>query len=521
MDLELVVRGGALDGRVFTPAEGQTLTVGRSAGCDLRLDDEGVSRRHCAIERRGGELILRDLRSANGTFVNDRRVETARLGPGDRIRLGRTGLDCRAPAAAATAPRPLLSLTGESTTGQTVIRRRIDPKRLEWLVTPAPKAEEIDVLRRAQRHLSAVHEVSDLLSRARDVDGLLESIVATILDVTNADRAALLLRREEGAPDTVELAAARTRLGRAGESEFVVSRTVVKDVLEKGISTLSQDAAADARYRGGESVILQKIRSVICVPVRTTDAILGALYADSRSGAGRFDEADLELLAAIGNQAGIALHRTRLLADLERLFLDTIRAIAATIDAKDGYTHRHSERVAALAVRLAGAIGLPDEERRVIELSALLHDVGKIGVPEAILNKAGKLTPEEFEAMKKHPVHGARILEKIRSPQAEALVPGVKYHHERWDGSGYPEGLRGEEIPFLGRLLGVADFLDALTSARSYRDALGLEEAVRLLRDGAGTHFDRAIVEAAIALHARGELALPKEPAPPPAGDDA
>ena len=130
----------------------------------------------------------------------------------------------------------------------------------------------------------------------------------------------------------------------------------------------------------------------MCVPLRTTDEILGALYVDSQSGPGRFSEEDLELLAAIGNHTGVALHRVRLVGELERLLLDTVRAIAATIDAKDGYTHRHSERVATLASRIAAEMGLGAEQQELAELSALLHDVGKIAVPDSILNKPGRLT---------------------------------------------------------------------------------------------------------------------------------
>ena len=154
----------------------------------------------------------------------------------------------------------------------------------------------------------------------------------------------------------------------------------------------------------------------MCVPLRTSGEVLGALYVDSLSGAGRFNEADLELLAAIGNQAGVAMHRVRLMGELERLLLDTIRAIAATIDARDGYTHRHSERVAAIAAKLARELGLSDEDRETAELSALLHDVGKIAVPDSILNKPGKLTAEEFAEMQRHPRLGARILEEHPEP---------------------------------------------------------------------------------------------------------
>jgi HD-GYP domain-containing protein (c-di-GMP phosphodiesterase class II) len=143
-----------------------------------------------------------------------------------------------------------------------------------------------------------------------------------------------------------------------------------------------------------------------------------------------------------------------------------------------------------------------------------MHDVGKIGVPDAILNKPGKLTDAEFKEMRLHPLHGARILSNIQSHKIASLMPGVKYHHERWDGKGYPEGLKGEEIPMLGRVIGVADFLDALTSDRSYRKGMTLPEAVQMLKDLDGQAFDPAIVKAALELHEKGELALPSSPNP-------
>jgi putative nucleotidyltransferase with HDIG domain len=304
------------------------------------------------------------------------------------------------------------------------------------------------------------------------------------------------------------MAAARARI--PSQEQFTVSRTLVADVIAKGISTFAHDASNDARFSKGHSLVAQHVRSVMCVPLRTTDEILGALYVDSLSGAGRFSEADLELLAAIGNQAGVALHRVRLMGELERLLIDTIRAIAATIDAKDGYTHRHSERVAALARRIAEEMGMSPHEQETAELSALLHDVGKIAVPDSILNKPERLTPSEFEEMKKHPMHGARILANINSASVKAVLPGVQYHHEKWDGTGYPEGLAGEKIPLLGRLLGVADFFDALTSIRSYRPAMAVDDAVALIAKGAGTHFDPDVAAAVVRLHQRGTL-LPPE----------
>jgi HD-GYP domain-containing protein (c-di-GMP phosphodiesterase class II) len=387
-------------------------------------------------------------------------------------------------------------------TYESVIQKRFEPAKFDWLSTAG--GAQLELLARAQRHLTTLHRVSELLAEASDIKGLSDATLRAILEVTDADRAALVLRRRDPGTGEAEVAAARSRNG--ADANFTVSRTLVSDVIDKGVSTFAYDALADDRFSDGHSVIQQNVRSVMCVPLRTTDEILGALYADSSSGVGRFNEADLELLSAIGNQAGVALHRVRLLSELERLLLDTIRAIAATIDAKDGYTHRHSERVAMLARRLGREMKLSDDELHTLELSGLLHDVGKIAVPDAILNKRGQLTPDEFEEMRKHPDHGTRILENIQNAAVKAVLPGVRHHHEKWDGTGYPDGLKGEEIPVLARLIGVADFFDALTSPRSYRTPSSGDEVVRLIEEQAGTHFDPALVELIARLSHEGTL---------------
>ena len=505
MRFEFVIRTGRESGRAVPLLTGQSITIGRLKGCDIVIEDEAASRRHCTLTAREDACVVTDLQSANGTFINERRITTADVKPGESVRLGSTVLDLIT-AAAEAASRPLragasLNLTEEER-GRT-IRREVDPTRLEFLTQIVKRKDDQALLQSTQRYLTTLHKVSEALSRATGVEGLFDSILQSILEVTGGERAAILMQSENG---TVDVVASRTN-GNRPSSQMVLSRTVVNDVLEKGISTFTDDAMADSRYGGGESIVRQKIRSVMCTPMRTTEAILGVLYVDSLA-AKVFSDAELELLAAVGNQAGVALHRARLMADMEKLLIDVMKAIAATIDAKDGYTHRHSERVAAFGVRLARQLGFDAETRSVVELSGLLHDVGKIGVPDAILNKPGKLTEEEFAEIKRHPVHGATILSNIKSRKIAELVPGVKYHHERWDGKGYPEGLKGEGIPLLGRVLAVADFIDALTSDRSYRKGLSLEETVRMVRDLDGKAFDPVIVQAALELHERGELAL-------------
>ena len=519
---ELIVRSGANAGQVIPLALGKTITLGRLKTCDIQVDELSVSRRHCTVLTRENGCLVVDLQAANGTFVNDRRVETSHLEPGDTLRVGSIVLELtvarRAQRSAAAVPvaeaEPLaedatLKLTPDER-GKTLVRRAIDPNNPEFLTRALTGTISHARLESAHRYLMTLHKVSDMLSRAASVEELFDAVLRAVLDAIKGDRAAILLRdpRMATLDPGVQVAAVLSRSGAPASTTMTLSRTIVRDVLDHGMSAFTHDALADQRYLAGDSVVRQQIRSVMCAPMRTSESILGVVYVDSQS-AHEFNETELELLAAIGNQAGIALHRAHLLADMERLSIDVVRAIAATIDAKDGYTHRHSERVAAIGVLIARELGLSARERHIVELSSLLHDVGKIGIPDAILQKPGRLSEEEYTEVCKHPEQGVAILANIQNSKIADLLPGIKSHHERWDGSGYPEGLVGDATPLLARIVGVADVFDAISSHRSYREALTLDESIELIRQQSGRGFDPKIVNALITLHEQGELGLP------------
>jgi putative nucleotidyltransferase with HDIG domain len=198
----------------------------------------------------------------------------------------------------------------------------------------------------------------------------------------------------------------------------------------------------------------------------------------------------------------------RALRQNQELFLETIRTLAAAIDAKDPYTRGHSERVSSYSMAIARHLGLSQEEVFRIRTAAILHDVGKLGVRESILNKPGGLTEEEFAVMRQHPAIGAQIMEPIR--MLKDIIPGIRNHHETWDGRGYPDQLEGEDIPMVARIIGAADTFDAMTTNRPYQQAFEFEAVLEKMRTMSGSRFDPEVVDALLAAVKAGDITPPR-----------
>ncbi|MFH1563713.1 MAG: HD domain-containing phosphohydrolase [Nitrospirota bacterium] len=248
-------------------------------------------------------------------------------------------------------------------------------------------------------------------------------------------------------------------------------------------------------------------KSLLCVPLLIKDKIIGVVEAlnkiDEAGAPGNgFSPDDLELLQALANQGAIAIENARLYEDLKDLFFNSIKALVTTIEAKDPYTRGHSERVMKYSQAIASKLNLSDDEKETIRLAGLLHDIGKIGIDEAIIRKPGRLTDEEFAEIMKHPTIGAEIIKPIK--QLQPVIPGVWQHHERYDGGGYPHKLKGEEISFLGRILAVADTFDAMTSDRPYRKGLPHQTALEEIKEQANRQFDPNIADAFLKAYEDG-----------------
>jgi hypothetical protein len=217
-----------------------------------------------------------------------------------------------------------------------------------------------------------------------------------------------------------------------------------------------------------------------------------------------FRRADAAVLMPLAALFELQVRGSRRYQELRELLVALTRSLTAALDAKDSYTYGHSERVARIAVELGRELGLQEDELSDIYLAGLLHDIGKIGIPDTVLLKAGSLTAEEFEQIKQHVTIGYNILSDLRP--LRNLLPGVLYHHERWDGQGYPEGLAGEGIPLVARILAVADAFDAMNTKRPYRDAIPFEKVEETLEKGAGSQWDRRVIEAFMRCRGRVHL---------------
>jgi HD-GYP domain-containing protein (c-di-GMP phosphodiesterase class II) len=305
-----------------------------------------------------------------------------------------------------------------------------------------------------------------------------------------------------------------------GEKKFVVAAGSGLIDLDSRMAAVLYGRLMDELHRGQEALLDSEvdspfrydwpdnIRNIIAVPLcakepsdsgvshsRSGVSVIGFMVAVNRLDKPDFDSTDIKLFASVAGGCAVFIENGHLFNDLKELFVGSLKALTSSIDAKDPYTRGHSERVAVIsrwiAERLAEQEPLDEEQIHRIYLAGLLHDIGKIGIDESVLSKNGRLTPEERACIERHPAIGASILRGIK--QMRDIVPGVLCHHERIDGKGYPNGVRGEAIPLTGKIVGLADSFDAMTSKRIYRDAMSIEQALEEIRKGLGTQFDEKI----------------------------
>jgi HD-GYP domain-containing protein (c-di-GMP phosphodiesterase class II) len=359
---------------------------------------------------------------------------------------------------------------------------------------PTPPGEEIERLSEqlgdAYEELTLLHRLSQNMGVARPTDEFLAGACVDAADTVTACGVGVLtwdpqlgeaINRFEGGLNLKP--AELSRLARTLQPRLTSPDDFVC------CNRLNEDDAL--------AWLFPAVRQVLAVPIGRQGQVMGCVLAtDKDVGAelfgiynhGVFTSIDRKFLSGVAMHVGLFLENRRLFTDAEGLMMGLLHSMVAAVDAKDAYTCGHSVRVALYARRLAQAIGRDEDACSRVYLAGLLHDVGKIGIDDTVIRKPGRLTDEEFDQIKRHPSIGHRILERV--PRVADILPGVLHHHEKFDGTGYPEGLAGQAIPAMGRLLCIADSFDAMTSSRTYRSARPMHEALAEVERCAGTHFD-------------------------------
>lgn len=351
-------------------------------------------------------------------------------------------------------------------------------------------------------------EIGQVISSKTDVQGILSSVSRIMQERLDFDRGAILLANEDRTRLTLKTAFgyADDLLESLDKFRFHLDRPDSRGVFVQAFHKRKPLLVEDIREIEGKlsprSMALVReadTRSFISCPIASEGEAIGILAVDNSSSNRKLLKSDMALLMGIAPIIGISIHNARLLEQRSRQFNSTLQVLSASIDARDFLTAGHSEKVTKYSVGICKALGLSAEETEVIRVAAMLHDYGKIGVPDFILKKDGKLTDHERALVETHPGKTREILESINFEGIYRQIPKIAgSHHEKIDGSGYPNGLKGDEIPLGSRIITVADFFEAITAKRHYRGPMSVETALTLLRDGSGTHFEPSIVGALI-----------------------
>lgn len=352
-----------------------------------------------------------------------------------------------------------------------------------------------------------VNELTNLLEAFKqlnshiEIQDVFENILWQMMIVVKAEAGTLWVV-EKGTEDVVATAAHGIPSSSVLNKRKARGEGIVGKVIATGEVTLIEDVTKHPhwtqRLDTSESFIK---RSMIIVPLIAKGHVLGALQLINKKDTAFFNEEDISLAVTLANQSALAIHHSQMYEEINMMFLSMIKTLVKSIDARDPYTAGHSERVAKYAVWIAERLGVDEATCGQLYKAALLHDIGKIGIPDHILLKRGRLTDEEFDTIKQHTVIGASILSNMEPKHALTYAIQIaRSHHEKMNGSGYPDGLKGEDIPFFARIVCVADAFDAMTTVRPYSNGFSYEKAAEELIRCRGLIFDETVVDAFTAI---------------------
>jgi len=335
-------------------------------------------------------------------------------------------------------------------------------------------------------------KIASTIASTLEIEKVLGLITRSVCQLINTHACTLRLINEEGNELTL-VSSHGLSLEYQKKGPVMIGEGIAGCVLKTGKPEAVLDVLKDPRYKTKNFAKKASLRSLLCVPLVTKERTIGVIstYTTRRHS---FSEKEQKILSLFASEAAIAIENARLMNKIKEAYLNTLRSLGAIVDAFDWHTERHSENVRNYSIAIGREMGLEPDDLKAIEYAAYIHDIGKVGIDLNIIRKPDKLNEEEWRQIIKHPLLGANIAERMEV--LDNLVPLVLHHHERFDGKGYPDGLKSEGIPIGARILAVADSYEAMTADRPYRKALSKESAVLEIKKNSGIQFDPKVVGA-------------------------
>lgn len=469
------------------------ILLGRDHQCSVRLEGSGISRRHATIKKRGRLYVLQDQDSKNGTYLNGDKILNAILKNGDRVIIGSQEMTFLTPREDIRLIDDIdnfnmvvaeeLGIPGAMNINpQASLRRSMQQKRINAASVFSERAEDAFTQNTTFNMLADLGVSFDF----QECANILFKSLHTLLPMMS--RIAIFTWKNSENKLLPKLA----HHFQSNKKNFILSKRSMEDVLNRKQGIILGSESANVTQSGRNRLIL---------PMLYNNTPICLLHIEADLPAKPIEEVDAQRCQYLINAASSIFEAIILRDTLDGFVVGMLDTLVATIEAKDTYTHGHSERVAKYSMAIAEQLRLDRKTKKNLLASALCHDIGKIGIHDAILKKASVLNADEYEEMKLHPTIGADIIRHL--PHSERFISGVKYHHEKWDGTGYPEGLIGEEIPFFARIVGISDAFDAMISGRTYSGFMDAPEAIERLSEETDL-FDPELIQVFVKAFSSG-----------------
>ena len=464
----LRIKSGTNSGNVYDLSDAKVV-IGRDRSGEMQILDQGVSRRHAEVFRIGELFFISDLDSRNGTFVNSEKVSEVVLRFGDQIQIGNTVIVFEDRLARFKDSQEILTADEDQSVPNPASTLQISLS--DTMLGPGASASDTETSAEGRR-LSALLGISHVIGSERNLSRIIAKAASQLGKVVDADNVFvfLLKDRDETNGKSATGFDLLGRYDRANDTrEAGVSTTIIQDCLEQSRAVLTSDAGLDARYNNMASVVLNRIRSVICVPIAGLSKNIGILYISNGRRPEAFTSEDLELASAVSVQLATTIQLLQVIHRSEEVFRNSIRTLVSAIEMKDPFNKGRAERLASMCLGIAKAMGWSTQKCRNAWLAGMLFDIGSIPLTDRDREAKFSLDPRKS-------MYASKLLQEM--PGLEEVLPAIVQQKERWDGSGSPEGVKGEDIHPLAQVLGLAFEFDEILQGGEDEEGLPEKEAL-------------------------------------------